>query len=69
MNISVGKHTGVETNSGLVRVQVRVQLNPASTRNSNRVKYTASETPHLKGDATLLFAVVFNVPVENSLSI
>lgn len=46
LNISVGKQTRVETNSGFSRsIGQGSALNLASTRNSNRVKYTASETP------------------------
>lgn len=46
LNISVGKQTRVETNSGFSRsIGQGSALNLASTPNSNRVKYTASETP------------------------
>lgn len=67
LNISVGKQTRVETNSGFSRsIGQGSALNLASTRNSNRVKYTASGTPCLTkrgagGIVALLFARFFDV--------
>lgn len=74
LNISVGKQTRVETNSGFSRsIGQGSVLNLASTRNSNRVKYTASGTPRLtkrgEGDAVFRRGSSMLLSVQSSPSI